>query len=126
VKRLLALALLSGCGAPHATGPLPVRAYHVLVRGRDSLSDALAETLKARGVAVERHVTGGGPRAAAVIMFTYRDPASERWFALRLADTRSGAVVAQVTLPADSLGNPLHAARLLVDSLLARPVSASP
>jgi hypothetical protein len=42
-------------------------------------------------------------------------------FGLRLADTRSGMVVAAVSVPADSLGDPSHAARLLADSLLARP-----
>jgi hypothetical protein len=118
----MTLALLGGACAPHRTsGPLPVRDYRILVAGRDSLSEALAKALLARGLAIERHVHGGGPRAAAVVMFTFRDPGLGRMFGLRLADTRSGLVVAAVSVAADSLGDCAHAAQLLADSLLARP-----
>jgi hypothetical protein len=124
VRRLLTLALLGGACAPHrASGPLPVRDYRILVEGRDSLSDALARTLRERGVAIERHVHGGGPRVAAVVMFTFRDPGLGRMFGLRLADTRNGMVVSAVSVLADSLGDTAHAARLLADSLLARPLA---
>lgn len=124
IRALLAacVASLAAC-APHGPpGPLPVHDYRVLIEGHDSLSDALARALVARGVTVVRDVYGGGPRAVALITFTFRDETVPGGvFGVRLADTRSGAVVRAVSVPVDSLGDPVHAARLLVDSLLARP-----
>lgn len=120
--RVLVVALAVAACATHApSGPLPLRSYRVLIEGRDSLSEALARALAARGVAVERDVRGGGPRAAALITFTFRDAAGPRLFAARIADTRSGQVVAAVSVPVDSLGSAAHAAALLADSLLAQP-----
>jgi len=58
-----------------------------------------------------------------LISFTYRElgtpPVS--WYQLRLADTRTGTVVAAVTAPLDSLGaSPEAQARAVLDSLLVR------
>ncbi|HXQ28534.1 MAG TPA: hypothetical protein VN848_04630 [Gemmatimonadales bacterium] len=121
MRGLVLVLALAACATHAPSGPLPVRAYRVLIEGRDSLSEALARALVERGVAVERHVRGGGPRAAALVTFTFRDPAGPRLFGARLADTRSGQVVAAVSVPVDSLGNAAHAAGLLADSLLAQP-----
>ena len=115
----LALGAALAC-APHPSGePRPLRSYRLLIEGKDSLSDELARELGTRGFAVERHVVGGGPRVAALIWFTFRDPEDGRFFGLRVADTRTGAVVAAVSLPLDSLGAPPSAARRLGDSLAA-------
>ena len=99
----------------------------MLVPARDSLSEALAADLKQRGFTVRRQVSGGSPPTAALITFTYRD-STVTWLAVRLADTRSGAIVATVSVPLDSLGaTPAGHARILADSiaaLLTRPEQA--
>jgi len=57
-----------------------------------------------------------------LLVFTFREaePPALTWLHVRLADTRTGAIVAAVSAPLDSLGatTPDHA-RAIVDSLVA-------
>ncbi len=69
-------------------------------------------------------VASYGP-AAYLLTFTFREvePPAVTWLHLRLADTRTGAIVAAVSAPLDSLGaTTLERARAIVDSLAASPV----
>jgi hypothetical protein len=105
----------------------PLKGYRLLVESRDSLSNALAEALKAKGFKVKRRVAGGSPPTAAVVTFTYRD-STVTWLAARLSDTRSGVTVAAVSVPLDSASETAASqARIVADSvaaLLSEPAPA--
>jgi hypothetical protein len=119
------LAVLASC-AP-ATGyraPGPVRAYDILVTRKDSLSREIGRGLKRRGYSVRSAVKGGGAPTAYLLWFTQQDPepGAPTWLYVRLADTRTGAIVAAVSGPRDSLGGTVEArAGAIVDSLTRRP-----
>lgn len=113
-------ALASCAPAAHYSPPTTLGGYEVLVTARDSLGEALARGLADRGFTVRRRVRGGGPPTAYLFTFTFRetDPPQVRWLHVRLADTRTGAIVAAVSAPLDSLGaTTLERARAIVDSL---------
>jgi hypothetical protein len=98
----LAAACLLGCGG----NPSPLRGYRVLVESHDSLSDYMARALARRGFNVKRRVSGGSPPTAALVTFSFREVGDVPtiWFHARMADTRTGAIVAAVSAPLDSLG----------------------
>jgi hypothetical protein len=98
--------LAAGCLFGGGGTPSPLRGYRVLIETRDSLSDYLARALSRKGFAVRRHVRGGSPPTAALVTFTFQElgDVPTIWFNARLADTRSGAIVAAVSAPLDSLG----------------------
>jgi len=125
VAGLLA-ALLSACAPPtRYEQPSGLRGYDILITRRDSLGQGIAEGLERRGFRVRRWVRGGGRPAAYLLTFTFREvePPAVTWLHLRLADTRTGAIVAAVSAPLDSLGaTTLERARAIVDSLAASPV----
>ena len=104
--------------------PSALRGYEILITRRDSLSQGIAEGLRRRGFTVRRQVRGGSRPTAFLLAFTFRDaePPAVTWIHVRLADTRTGAIVAAVSAPLDSLGatTPDHA-RSIVDSLAASP-----
>jgi len=114
-------AVLSGC-AP-ATGyrpPSQPRDYQIVITHQDSLSQAIGRGLKRKGYRVRAAVKGGSPPSAYLLSFTQREagPTSPLWLYVRLADTRTGAIVAAVSAPIDSLGTtPDVRARAIVDSL---------
>jgi len=131
VKRSVALATcLASAACRFGSGPpSPIRGYRVLIEAHDSLSDYLADVLSHRGFTVRRRIQGGSGPTAAVITYTYREVGASpvTWFNVVLADTRSGAVVATVSAPIDSLGaTPRARAHSLADSLAARLVSHTP
>ena len=122
---LVACVLTAACFF-RAAPPSPLRGYRVLIEARDSLSEYLAEALSNRGFTVRRRIKGGSPPTAAVITFTYREvgPSPITWCNVVLADTRSGAVVAAVSAPIQSLGATQRArAHSLADSLAAQLAS---
>jgi len=122
------IVLLTSCFG-HTHPPLPLRGYRVLIEARDSLSDYLASALSHRGFTVGRRIKGGSHPTAALVTFVYTEagPGPATWFNARLADTRSGVVVAAVTAPLDSLGPTARArAESLADSLAARLTSHPP
>lgn len=93
----------SACGSPRV--PPALRGYDLLVERRDALGAELARALREQGFRVRRAVRGGGRPTAAVVLFTFRPgPAEPTWLHLRLADTRTGLVLAAASLPTDSAG----------------------
>lgn len=116
--------LLSCAPATRYESPSTLRGYEILITQRDSLGQGIAEGLRHRGFTVRRNVRGGGRPTAYLLVFTFREaePPALTWLHVRLADTRTGAIVAAVSAPLDSLGatTPDHA-RAIVDSLAASP-----
>ena len=104
--------------------PSALRGYEILITRRDSLGQGLAEALRRRGFTVRQHLRGGSRPTAYLLAFTFREtePPALTWLLVRLADTRTGAIVAAVSAPLDSLGatTPDHV-RAIVDSLAAAP-----
>jgi hypothetical protein len=104
--------------------PSTLRGYEILVTRRDSLGLDIARGLERRGFAVRDRVRGGGRPTAYLFVFTFRetDPpgAGVTWLNVRLADTRTGAIVSAVSIPLDSVGAPLsRQAGAIVDSIAA-------
>ena len=109
-----------------------LRGYEILITRRDSLGQDIAEGLQRRGFTVRRQMRGGSRPTAYLLAFTLREaePPAITWLHVRLADTRTGEIVAAVSAPLDSLGaTTLDHARAIVDSLaasLARGRQVSP
>ena len=127
---LSASAVALGCAPPtRYEQPSALRGYEILITRRDSLGQGIAEGLRRRGFTVRRHVRGGSRPTAYLLVFTFREaePPALTWLHVRLADTRTGAIVAAVSAPLDSLGatTPDHA-RAIVDSLVASPALGRP
>lgn len=129
---VLGNALVSSCApATRYEQPSALRGYDILITRRDSLGRELAQGLKRRGFTVRQRVRGGGRATAYLFAFIFRetDPPALSWLHVRLADTRTGVVVAAVSAPLDSLGaGAAEQARAIVDSLaraaaLRRPIS---
>jgi hypothetical protein len=83
----------------------------------------MARALSRKGFTVRRHVQGGSVPTAALVTFTFREigPPPTIWFHARMADTRSGAILAAVSTPLDSLGGKAaNQAKILADSFAAR------
>jgi hypothetical protein len=127
VVRCGAVALGLGAAACGACAPATryespgsVRGYDILITRQDSLARAIADGLRRRGFTVRDHVTGGGRPTAYLFAFLFRetDPPAVTWLDVRVADTRTGAIVAAVSLPLDSLAaTPVERAQAVVDSL---------
>lgn len=100
--------------------PASLSSYAMLVPESDSLSDQLAQACRRRGLSVRRQVRGGGGPTAALVHFTFREPAagSPVWLHIRLADTRTGVIVGATALVLDSLPGASDArADAILDSL---------
>lgn len=122
---MLFVALALGC-ATAGRGGLPgsLRGYEIFIDGGDSLSWELGSALGRAGFTVRRELRGGGPPTAALLVFTMRDaaPYGEGLLYARLADTRSGRIVAAVAVPLDSLQSDARSRALaLVRALGALP-----
>jgi hypothetical protein len=101
-----------------------LRGYEILITRRDSLGQGVAEGLRRRGFTVRRDVRGGSRPTAYLLTFTFQEaePPALTWLHVRLADTRTGTIVATVSAPLDSLGATTpDRARAIVDSLAASP-----
>jgi hypothetical protein len=124
------IAFMSSCApATRYEEPSAVRGYEILVTRRDSLGQGIAEGLKRRGFTVRQRVRGGSRPTAYLLAFTFREaePPALTWLHVRLADTRTGAIVAAVSLPLDSVGaSAADQARMIVDSLAAQAALKSP
>jgi hypothetical protein len=122
---LLGIAFVLSC-APSTRYEQPdaLRGYEILVTSQDSLERGIAQGLARRGFRVRTRLRGGGRPTAYLFAFIFRetDPPALTWLHVRLADTRTGAIVAAVSAPLDSLGrNAGERARAMVDSLAANP-----
>jgi len=121
----LGLAVVLSC-APSTRYEQPdaLRGYEILVTSQDSLGRGIAQGLARRGFRVRTRVRGGSRPTAYLLAFIFRetDPPALTWLHVRLADTRTGAIVAAVSAPLDSLGASAgERARAIVDSLAANP-----
>src|SRR5690348_8926560 len=118
-------ALVLACAPPaHYEAPSDLRGYELLITRNDSLGKALADGLRHRGFTVRPAVRGGSRPTAYVLVFTFREtePPAQTWLHVRLADTRTGAILRAVSAPLDSLGpSAADQARALVDSITASP-----
>ena len=96
-----------------ASGHLPsqLRGYSIVVQEKDEQSAELAHALREQGVKVRSRLRGGSGATAALIYFIFRDPAlgESTWLHVRLADTRTGAVVQASTIQLDSSTTTLRA-----------------
>lgn len=119
--RLAVLLLVVACAsATRYHMPSSLHGYAFLVPGTDSLSTQLGAALRRHGFVVLQQVKGGSGPTAAVVHFVFRDPGDSVGAVLhvRLADTRTGAVVGTASavvgrLPADLS----QRAEMLLDSL---------
>ncbi len=118
-------AFVLSCAPPtRYEQPSALRGYEILITRRDSLGQGVAEELRHRGFTVRREVRGGSRPTAYLLTFTFQEaePPALTWLHVRLADTRTGTIVAAVSAPVDSLGaTTLDRARAIVDSLAAFP-----
>ncbi|HTI04819.1 MAG TPA: hypothetical protein VL549_05855 [Gemmatimonadales bacterium] len=89
--------------------PAHLRGYDIVVEPKDEQSKALAGAMREYGFRVREHVRGGSRPTAVLIHFAFReprgDPGQPVWLYLRLADTRSGVIVATASIPLDSVGS---------------------
>lgn len=106
------VALVLACGGSRV--PAALRGYDILVAGQDSQSVELARVMKDMGYKVRGAVKGGSRPTAAVVHFMFAEPGPDQptWFHLRLADTRSGAIVGVAAIQLDSALSTPHARAL--------------
>jgi hypothetical protein len=97
------IALVLGCATSRV--PAALRGYDIVVEGKDEQSVELARAMRDYGFRVRDRVRGGSRPTAALIHFTFSEPGPGQpiWLHLRLADTRSGAIVATSMVEVDSL-----------------------
>lgn len=119
--RPVALLLVVACAtATRYHMPSSLHAYAFFVPGSDSLSAELGAAMRRHGYVVLPHVKGGSGPTASVLHFTYRDPGDSTGPVLhvRLADTRTGAIVAAASAVVAQLPpDPARRAEVLLDSL---------
>ena len=123
-------AVVLSCAPPtRYEQPSALRGYDILITQRDSLGQGVAEGLRRRGFRVRREVRGGSRPTAYLLTFTFQEaePPALTWLHVRLADTRTGTIVAAVSAPLDSLGATTpERAQAIVDSLAASPALGPP
>jgi len=96
------LAAMLGCGGRAFRTPDSVRGYEIVITGHDSVSRAFAHELANAGFRVRSAVRGGNRPAAVLVHFVFQEPSGPALLYGRLADTRSGAIVAAASIPLDS------------------------
>ncbi len=108
VRVVAVCVLVAACASTRI--PPALRGYDVLVERRDPQAAELARALRDLGLRVRREVRGGSHPTAALVFFTFADPAGGsapnqgQWLHVRLADTRSGLIVAAASILLDSVG----------------------
>ena len=109
VKVVTVALLLVACAASHI--PAQLRGYDIVVEPTDEQSRALAGAMRDYGFHVRERVRGGSRPTAVLIHFLYSEPGTGQPVSLhlRLADTRSGAIVAAAAVPLDSVGSSARA-----------------
>ena len=117
----------AGCGASRI--PAALRGYEILVDRRDPEGAEMARAFREHGFRVRGAVRGGSRPTAALVFFTFREPGrgTAPWLHLRLADTRTGAIVGAAMIPLDSVGmTPRARADAGIRALLATPLPTPP
>ncbi len=122
--------LLMGCassGSYRVAGQL--KAYEILVPGRDSVSARVADAFGRRGFRVRATMHGGSRPTLAYVAFWFSEPGEggerARYHA-RLADTRTGGILSAATVSLDSLGLTLRSRVDSLVSLLTAPLPVTP
>lgn len=84
--------------------PATLRGYDIVVEPKDLQSLEFAYVMRRYGFHVRPSVRGGGRPTAVLIYFLYNDagPDQPRWLHVRLADTRSGAILRSGNVQLDS------------------------
>lgn len=84
--------------------PAAFRGYDILIEPKDEQSVELAREMRGSGYRVREKVRGGSRPTAVLIHFTFSDPGPGEavWLHVRLADTRSGVILAAATVQLDS------------------------
>jgi len=124
---VMACFAVAACGASRI--PTSLRGYDILVDRRDPEARELARALREYGIRVRGAVRGGSRPTAALVFFTFSEagPGTAPWLHLRLADTRTGEIVAAAMVPLDSVGStPRERADAGIRALLAKPLSTPP
>jgi len=124
---LAACLWIAGCGASRI--PAALRGYDILVeQAVDPQAAELARAMRERGFRVRRAVRGGSRPTAALISFIFQEtgPGTAPWLYLRLADTRTGAIVGAAMIPLDSALTPRARAEAAVRALVAAPRATPP
>lgn len=103
MKRVVPACMLLALACANGRLPAQLRGYAIVVEEKDPQSVELARALRERGIKVRPRLRGGSGPTAALIYFTYQDPGEATWFQVRLADTRSGVIVAAATIQVDSI-----------------------
>lgn len=119
---VIATGVLGACAGRALRIPDDVAGYELLVPGSDSMSRALATALSREGFRVRTLVRGGNRPTAVLVHFVFREgPGDQPVLYGRLADTRTGRVVASAAVHLD---DPLAA----MDSVatLARELARKP
>jgi hypothetical protein len=117
----------AACGASRIPGSL--RGYDILVeQAVDPQAAELARAMREHGFRVRRAVRGGSRPTAALITFIFQEtgPGTAPWLYLRLADTRTGAIVGAAAIPVDSALTPRARADAAVRALVAAPRATPP
>jgi len=119
--RRVLLLLVAGCASTSGYHmPSSLHGYAFVVAGRDSLSTQLGAALRRRGFVVLPEVKGGAGPTAAVVHFVFREAGDSVGPVLhvRLADTRTGAIIGAAAAVVDQLPADLsRQAEVLLDSL---------
>ena len=100
--------------------PSSLRGYAFYVPGTDSLSAELGAAMRRHGFVVLPRLKGGSGPTAAVVHFLFREPGDSLGSVLhvRLADTRTGAIIGAASAVARQLPADLsQRAEVLLDSL---------
>ena len=119
--RFVVSFLVAGCAS--TTGyhmPSSLHGYAFVLAGTDSLSTQLGLALRRHGFVVLPGVRGGAGPTATVMHFVFREAGDSAGPLLhvRLADTRTGAIVGAAAVVVDQLPADLsQRAEVLLDSL---------
>jgi len=134
VLQLAVLATASVVGACASSGSYRVagqlKAYEILVPGRDSVSARVADAFGRRGFRVRTAVRGGSRPTLAYVAFWFSEPGERagsglRYYA-RLAETRTGGILAAAAVVLDSLGSSLRSRVDSLVTLLTAPLPLTP
>jgi hypothetical protein len=123
---LVGLACASA-GGYRVSGQL--KAYEIVVSGRDSVSSQVAAALGRRGFRVRGAVRGGSRPTLAYVAFWFSDPGEGKQpplYYARLADTRTGGILAAAAVSLDSLGFNLKSRVDSLVTLLTAPLPVTP
>jgi hypothetical protein len=127
---VLQLGVVASClccaGTVRVAGLL--RPYGILVPGRDSISTQVAGAFSRRGFRVRPAVQGGSRPTLAYVSFWFGEPGLSRpmLYYARLADTRTGAILAAAAVSLDSLGPDLRSRADSLVALLTAPLPGAP